>query len=258
MGLAVLAVAQDRRRWPWLAGAVVLAGLALGPYLTWRGHILTSPEGTRLLTPLGYAIAWLPDLGRYSRWYRAAPVAGLLLAPLIATVPRRAWLRALVAGGLVAETLTLAPMAWPLLHTPLPSPIPADLLVGEGALLELPASSAQVPAGGAWRDVNLLMQPGHGRPIAGSLHGEDPSAAGREASRLVRLLARQGGFLTAGHRAVQAGGFRWLAVYPQQEVIPPQAREHLRRCLGAPLVDRPDLWVYDLEHPRLPCTAVDP
>ena len=104
LGAAVLifsAVAVWRRRelWPWVAGALGLTVLALGPWLIMKGVPVQVGEG-RLMTPLGWIIVGVPFLGRLTHWYRAASVAVLLLAAPVSTLAR-GWRGTLALGAVI-------------------------------------------------------------------------------------------------------------------------------------------------------------
>ncbi len=165
----VAAVNRRRELWPFLAGSVVFSVLALGPWLYFGGEVLRV-GGEPLLAPAGLLEEAWPELTRFTRWYRAGSVAALLLAPLVSTWRGRSSL--LVAALVVADTLILAPMPWPLVSAPMPS---VEGLEGEGALMEVPPFFVGEPEGDAWRDQNVLAQTLHGRPIAGSMMGLGPA-----------------------------------------------------------------------------------
>ena len=244
LAAAIIAVARDRRRWPWLAGAAVLVALALGPHLYLQGHAI-EVGGRPLLGPAGGLILALPFFGRVTRWYRAAAIAGLLLAPLVSLAGRRRGWGVAVAIGLVLDTLLLAPLEWPLHATPLPQAPDPALLDGEGALLEFPMQTNDPPPG-KWRDRGALGQTLHGHPIGGTIMGLPLAEPTREVGRVTRGLVYQGALPEAERAELLDNGFRWLVVYPEHRSIPSEAPDRLEGCLGAPLETKSDLWVYDL------------
>ena len=165
----IAAVRRHRHLWPFLAGSIAFSVLALGPWLYLGGEALRV-GGDPLLAPAGLAIKGWPELSRFTRWYRAGAVAALLLSPLVSTWRGRP--AALVAALLLADTLILAPLPWPLVSTPLPS---VEGLEAEGPLMEVPPFVVGEPDDGSWRDHNVLAQTLHGRRIAGSMMGLGPS-----------------------------------------------------------------------------------
>ena len=56
----------------------------------------------------------IPVLGRLTRWYRAGAVATLLLVPAAATAVRRPAGVIVLCVAVLADTLLLAPLAWPI------------------------------------------------------------------------------------------------------------------------------------------------
>lgn len=207
--LAVVAVARDRSRWPWLAGAVGFALVSLGLYVTVRGELVAVGDGY-LLAPMGALAKVAPPLLRFTRWYRAAAVAGLLLAPLVAVALGRG--RVVVGALLVADACLLAPRAWPIVHFDArPSPVWAAL-DGEGAVVELPPVQwSFVPEGGV-RDENLLQQTWHGRANSGTFFNLSGGAANStEVTALFRLAMGQGAAKDAPLR-LAGMGYRWLVV----------------------------------------------
>ena len=252
--LGALAVRADRRRLPWLLGALAFALLSLGPYLYLGGTALRL-GGRPLLGPAGVLTLLLPPLGRLTRWYRAGAVASLLLAPLAATWAGRGWRKPLVAALLLADSLLAAPLAWPLHHAPM---IPAALtapLIGEGAIFELPRTTTGQPPPGAWRDRTALAQTVHGHPLAGTIMGlvGSPEAAAHQQS--VLRLAREGGWRLEDRRRLLAQGYRWIALLPRELPLPASSLENLNACLGSPIVRSPDyiVWTLDGAHAQEDC-----
>lgn len=242
---ALAAVLADRRRWPWLAGALGLTLLAFGPYLYLQGVALRLGDRP-LLGPAGLATLALPTLGRLTRWYRAGAVATLLLAPLVSTWGRRR--AALVlAPLLVLDALILAPLAWPLHASPLPDAAPYLALEGEGAIFELPRTTTGQPPPGAWRDLTALAQTRHGRPVAGTIMGLDgsPEAALHQQS-LLRLV-REGAWRAEDRARLRADGYRWVAVLPEWFRLPEQGLDNLNRCLGVPVARSREVILWTLE-----------
>ena len=252
LGLAVAAVVRDRRRWPWLAGAALYAGLALGPYLYLGGEVLRL-GGRPLLGPAGLAtLAW-PLLGRITRWYRAGAVASLLLAPLIATWGSTRRRAVGLAAALVVDALLLAPLAWPLHHNPPPEVAPYLQLEGEGAIFEMPRTTTAEPPPGAWRDRTALVQAFHGRPLAGTIMNlQDPPGVLRHHRAMLQLVRT--GELPAGDRARLVGdGFRWLAWVSTYLPLTETMRANLERCLGPPVARGRETTIYALDRAEAGC-----
>ena len=249
--VAVWAVWRRPGLWPWLAGALGASVIALGPWLMFQGAPVQGPGGGRLMTPLGWAILAVPDLGRLTHWYRAAAVGVILLA-----VPVSVWARGkrrgLVVGLLVLLDLGLcAPMKWPLESARVPDAAVFDVLDGPGALLTLPASTTRKPNLGFWRDRIQLDQVHHGRPVAGlTSWGGQPAPAGAHAQMLVAGIAETGGLDSQEQAAFSGSGFRWLAVYHRHLQHDPYRRSRIDGCLGDPIATSRDVWIYSLEHLR--------
>jgi hypothetical protein len=189
IALAVLAVARDRRRWPWLAGAAGLIALALGPWLMVWGSPVPVGDGY-VAAPVGVSAQVFPGLLRITRWYRAAAVAGLLLAPLVAvSVPRLRGAGFAVSLLLLLDSCALAPRAWPVAHF---DGRPSSVWAGmkrPGAVVELPPVQFWfIPEGGV-RDANLLEQTWHGRATTASFFNLSGGAADSAEVRSLMALA---------------------------------------------------------------------
>jgi hypothetical protein len=249
--MAGLAVWRRRHLWPWLAGALCMALIALGPWLLVGGVPVQGADGGRLMTPLGWLVIAVPFLGRLTHWYRAAAVGVLLLAVPVSTLAR-SWRGASAIGAIVLLDLALcAPMAWPLVSTPVPDASVFDALQGSGAMLTLPSSTTDRPNLGYWRDRIQLDQVRHGRPVAGvASWGGQLAPAGAHAQMLVEGVAEHGRLERAEQAAFAGSGFRWLVVY--HKVLPhdPRRRVRLERCLGAPIGEDRQVWIFSLEQLR--------
>jgi hypothetical protein len=249
---------QPRLRLP-LAGIGLLLLLGLGPWLSLAGRPVEL-GGEALMAPAGWLMLAIPPLARLSRWYRAALLAGLLLAPLAAAAAgqdRRA--RALLAAALLADTLLLAPLAWPLPATPLPGAALVEALedLPPGALLELPLSTTGSPPPGDWRDVGPLLQTRHGRPLGGAMMGLPPSEQARRAQRAVLELARGGGMSPRERQALTEAGFRAVLVRTRFVQLPPEGPERLSLCLGPLLHEEEGLRLHAIEEGSRPCEPRD-
>jgi hypothetical protein len=252
--LAALAALLVRRSlWPWLLGALLATAVALGPFLYLGGELLR--VGDHALAGPALLLSKLPGLHSMTHWYRAAPVAGLLLAAAVSTCGGRRW-APLLGALILADALLLAPFAWPHASFAPPAPGIAAQLAGPGALLEIPHTTQGDPPAGAWRNVGGLHQLDHGRPISSTvmrLEAAQPPVLDQRA-----LQALQRGELTSNdRRRLLDAGFRWLALYPAyhpRQAPPPQAGP-LERCLGPRVLSHQELWVFALDTPGAACPA---
>lgn len=238
--LAGWAVAQDRRLWPWLVGALLMSSLSLGPYLYFKGQVVEA-LGHIALGPAGFLMQALPPLARLTRWYRAGAVASfLLIVPLLELAKGARWRAPVIAVLILADLLFSAPLQWPLHHHPLPTALPPG-----GPLLEFPAFTTMTPPPGSWRDHSALSQTQHGRPIPGTFM----EAPGREASAAIRHtqeLALRGSLPASAIRKLRAQGWEALVVHP--DLLPPHSGwERTLSCLGEPTLRADDAVLYSLE-----------
>jgi len=242
---AGLAVARRRQLWPWLLGALAAAAVALGPRLYLNGQLLRVAD--HALPGPAQLLAELPLLGSMTHWYRAAPVAGLLLAAVVSTWGWRRW-SPLLALALLVDATLLAPFSWPhRAHAP-PGQGAALELVGPGAMVEIPYSTQSDPPPGAWRNAGGLHQLAHGRPISSTVMLLAPETPSWVQGPVLHTLQARGVLRREDRQRLLDAGFRWLAVYPQFK--PRRAASldpaPLERCLG-PMVGRSDdLWLFDL------------
>lgn len=257
---AIVVVWRQPRRWPWLAGIVGLVLVALGPHLSVAGRPVDLGSGP-LLAPAGMLIAAAEGLGRITRWYRAAGVASLLLAGLVAAAPRSGRTALLLAGGLVLDALLLAPVAWPRPSSPMPPATPWGELPAParvpGAILELPLTTSGSPGPGSWRDVGALDQTHHGRPVGGNLLGQPPSAAARRGNRAVQRLMLSGELPASEGAAIVDAGFAWLVLRPHYLRLGDQAWQHLESCFGPALFADEDMRIHALGGGSQGCPASD-
>lgn len=241
--MAVVAVVRQRRRWPWLAGALALALLSLGPWLVVWGHPLSLGDGS-VSAPAG-ALGWLlPPLQRLTRWYRAAAVAGMLLAPLVAMALEGRW-RWLAGGLVLADALLLSPGAWPVHHFDArPSGVWAQL-DRPGAVVDLPPDQYWfVPEGGV-RERNLLEQTWHGRPSAATFFNLSGGAAGSPPVRDLLALAKgRKRALVHDPQHLADLGYAWVVLDLTR--IPDARTDRLEEALGPPVAQDERYLVYEL------------
>lgn len=238
--LAGLALRRQRALWPWVAGAGAFVVLSLGFHLYLGGEVLRLGEAP-LLAPVGVLTQAFPELGRLSRWYRAAGVAFLLLAPLAALACRPRWL----LGIVLVDLLWLSPVPWP--HAQVRSEFAAELsqLEGPGALLEVPHHQDHA-ARRADTDENLLAAVSHGRPLSGSFLGIPGWVAREPRYMALQRVGQSGGDPDEALRFFHGEGFRYLAWYPEYARLSPQGRRDLDEALGPPVLRRSELVVWRL------------
>jgi len=257
LAVSVVVVARDRRRWPWLVGALGLTALALGPHLSLAGQPLRL-GGAPLLGPAGLLIQALPAAGRLTRWYRSSAVAALLLVPLLARAARGGPRRSLpLAAALVVDALLLAPVAWPRPHAALPDAAAWAQLPSPGAepgaILDLPLSTSGTPRAGDWRDAGPAGQVLHGRPIGGAMMGLAPSPEARQGQRLVQELLRGAPVDPAALARLRRQGFAFVAIRTDYLPLGLEGGARLDAALGPAVVDEASLRVHRL---RLPSAEV--
>ena len=230
--LAIAAVAADKRRWPWLAGAAAFVVLSFGLVLAVRGVYVTVGGGV-LLAPVGFLAQVCPPLLRFTRWYRAAAVAALLLAPLVGLAGSRrpGW----VIVALIMDACWLAPRAWPVrTFDARPSPVWAAM-PDPGAVAELPPVQwAFVPEGGV-RDQNLLEQTWHGRASSGTFFNLSGGAAssGELAAMMDTALGK--GPAGVAPQRLAGLGYRYVVV-DRTRFKGDLSESSLAASLGAPLL----------------------
>lgn len=246
VGAALLAVARDRARWRWLAGALAFVALGLGPWLSLGGQDV-EVAGRDVAGPAGWLILAIPALGRITRWYRAAAVGHLLLAALASTLGTGSRLRALgLVAAMAVDATLLAPLRWPLQSTPAPT-VAAYEALPPGAVLELPRRTSGEPPPGQWRDRTALAQTLHGRAVVGTIMGlpEPTGAAGWQSH--VETLMRTGRARAEHLADLRRAGLRGLALLVRYRAPPPDAVKNLNKCLGPPVARDDEVWMYDLE-----------
>jgi hypothetical protein len=242
--VALIAVARDRRRWPWLAGSVAFSLLSLGTELYVHGRVVTLGEGV-LLAPAGVLVRGCPPLlGWVAHWYRAGAVAALLLTPLVAS-QGRGWRGPVLAALVLIDSLVGAPRAWPL-PTGVPPSIPALRQLEPGAFVEFPRQGGPPKELSEWRYRNVLAQMDHGHPLAGAMM-DFPVGEEAQQAYLALNLVTQGQPLPERRRErLLELGFRWVVVHNPQLGRAERAALELQRCLGEPVVSEPAVRVFDL------------
>lgn len=239
---------QWRLCWPWLVGAAVAAGLSLGPFVVWKGQVVT--VGTAELWAPAAFLEWMPVLGRLSRWYRASAVAVLLLVPVgVHAVRGRAVGVAMLVGMLVVVDARLG--------SPVPLPVPVTpLLHGDwdrlsGPVVELPAVH---PLGvvGATADENLLLQTLHGQPGSGTIDARAGAASDHPGLRLLERVLRvappdAGALVESARRQLVASGYRHLLLYETR--LPGGSVGRIADHLGPAQELAPGVWAIGLSAP---------
>lgn len=231
-----------------LLGVLVLILLGLGPWLSLAGRPVEL-GGQPLMGPAGWLMLAIPPLSRLTRWYRAAILAGLLLAPLVARAADSRRARLLLAAGLLLDVLILAPIPWPRQATPLPGGELVEAIdsLPEGALLELPLATSGSPPPGEWRDIGPLLQVVHGRPLGGAMMGLPPSEEARRGQRAVLELLRGGGMRPRERAALHQAGFRGVLLRTRFLQLSPDSAAILERCLGPVRFDRGDILLVEID-----------
>ena len=243
IGLAVLAVVRDRRRWPWLVGALAFVAASLGPWLIIAGSPIGSAEDGFLVAPVGVVAKWFPPLLRVTRWYRAAAIAGLLLAPLVALALSGRW-RWLTLGILALESVVFAPRAWPMLSFDASADPVWAQLHRPGAVAELPAVQWSFTPEGAVRDENLLQQVWHGRPNSGTFFNLSGGAADSRELRALSDLAR--GKAADVQQIERLAGLGYAYVVIDRRRFERLDMGRLRGALGDPVAASPRYVVFGL------------
>jgi hypothetical protein len=250
--VAVIAVARDRGRWPWLAGALAFSLLSLGTELYLHGRLVTVGEGI-LLAPAGVLVKAFPALlGWVAHWYRAGAVAALLLVPLVAS-QGRGWRGPVLAALVLGDSLVGAPRAWPL-PTGVPPSVPALSLLEPGAFVEFPRQGRPPKDLTSWRYWNALVQMGHGHPLAGAMMDYPVGEEAQHAYLAVNLVT-QGAPLSEHRRELLLDrGFRWVVVHKHQFMRAERGVAALRGCFGEPVVHDSTVVAFDLKRrgPRCP------
>ncbi len=242
---------RDRKkRWPWLVLAATMVALSLGPYLMVRGEAVVWGNHP-LAAPAGIAIVAVPLLGRITRWYRASAVAVQMLVPLASrAVDDARWQVVLVLTVLV-DVLCLAPLAWPLTTTALPTATALAALPPGSALLELPTATSGQPPPNHWRDESVLLQTIHHHPIGGSMMGMGASPRAEQTTQAVRVLMRRENLTEDAAAAFEEQTFSHLLVHLGFHPLPPDARERLAECFGPP-IHSDDRYLIHALHPVSP------
>lgn len=255
LGLPGLLLAAYGRRAGARSHALLIglfAVLSLGFYLVVAGRI-PRVYGRPLLLPAGLLAELHPLFGQSPRYYRAAMVAALLLAPLVASgllrLAGRAGGRAPFALaaliGLVAiDSLLVAPLPWPRQTLEYSVPAPLLALGDEAPLLELPRPRANAwktqssEGASAVRHPSLIYQTGHGHPMGANPYTSsqgptDRPAADALADRLVEAVERGDSAAVQALREEARGmSFGWLVHLEGGR--DPRLSLSLRRALGAP------------------------
>ena len=249
---ATIVVFKQRKRWPWLVGALFFAVLSLGPWLVWKG-IPVRVGGEPLFAPAGWMASYLPFFSRISHWDRAGAVAALLLVPLVSLAPTlrpQRWIGPALAALLLLDRAIGFPVDWPLPSSSGPdTEVYASLSKKQGAVLVLPSRfSDHLGPRARWRDPSLVAQLYHGHPISeAAAMGHKRAAAGQHAGDLLQRLGRTGR-VDRGHQdAFKGPGFVWLAVYNRHMRTDSSRDRAWRSCLGGVVAQTSDVTLYRLD-----------
>ena len=260
--LAAVGAALDRRARPWLAAALAVLTLSLGPYLVWDHR--PDAMDSAVMLPAGW-LEWLaPPLRFLWGWNR---IGALATAPLAAAAAFgaaalsqrlqtvRAQVLVIVVLGLVvdhAQVRAPAGVSGSSFPPALPPPVAEALdALPPGALLQLP-----------FDDFHMTWQLIHGRPIAESLEIEPVRQQSWITQQVERLLFElppgapvpddlRGPMAAACMRQDAARladqGFTVLMVH--REAIPERhldVARFLAEGLGPPAVDSPTVVAFTL------------
>lgn len=252
LGVLLLALIGVARR-PTLRGAAAGVGLcvalSLGAWVQLGGLPIGGVDDP-LRGPVGLLTSAWPELGRISRWGRAAGLAALALAPLAAAgLPRGPRGRALVTALLLVDLVALSPLPWPARLAPLPfvpAAVRAALPPARPAVFTWPPSTTGAPPPGRWRDETALAQLIHGHPVGGTIMNAPMSPEVERAfARLQRALPA-GADLRPALRPLAEAGFGRLWVDLGRVHLPPESRSALTACLGPPAEEGPLAVVWEL------------
>ncbi|MBM4391356.1 MAG: hypothetical protein FJ090_09560 [Deltaproteobacteria bacterium] len=221
VGLAVLG---GRAALPYLGMAMPLWVLALGHWLRAGGELLAD-----FPMPAGWLVSTFDSAQFVTHWYRAAGPATVLLAAAAATGASRARLPAAVlAAGILADSLWLSHTRWPRVAAPLSfPPEAAEMSAMEGPIFELPVDANRgSPERAGSRRPYWIYQLRHHQPVAEHYEGAD--AALRLSGQARALQAACGGLPRPRPGAPDEGstapgsegvslhdlGFRHVVVHP--------------------------------------------
>jgi len=214
-------------------GALTFAALALGPFLVVGGEVVT--VGLAELRPPAAVLEQVPVLSRLSRWYRAAAVAVLLLAPLagLAVTGRRLRWSLGLAVLIVADARFGMPVAWP--GPTVRMPAPSDWVVIEGPVAEVP-SVHPLHSPGHIADYNLLAQIFHEQPSLSTIDARPGNRVQGGLPAIERALRQlpsdADALLRSGVKQLADDGFDHLVVYPAHLRREAEAMRMLRNTLG--------------------------
>jgi hypothetical protein len=235
-----------------VVGVITFVALSWGPWLLHDGDWVTI-GGEKVAGPVSWLQTLAPPLERLTRWHRAAAVACLLCAPLVAASIRRPGVAAVAALALLADARLGAGIG--LRPSTLVMPDAEALAVIDGPVMELPNDhSANLP--GRVLGENLLAQTLHGQPTDAVLY---PSPADPETSlaahTLTQAILRADAGPTVDDRRAAASlaaarGARWLLVWPARFGL--SDTPGLTAALGPPAGAGPGLVIYRLPEPPSP------
>ena len=235
-----------RRAAPFVVGVIGFVLLSWGPRLLHDGDWLMM-GGEKVAGPVSWLVQLLPPLERLTRWHRAAAVACLLCAPLVASATRRPGIAAGLALLLLLDARLGAGVGRRLPSSPMPDA--QALAVLDGPVMELP-NDHSANLSGRMLGENLLAQTLHGQPTDAVLY---PSPADPETHlvehTLIQAIRRPDAGPTASDRHAAASlaaarGFRWLLVWPGRFDL--VETPGLTEALGPPAASTPGLVIYRL------------
>jgi hypothetical protein len=211
----------------------VAALLALGARLDIAGHA----------TGVTLPGAWIAWLGPQNLYRLAGLTTACALAAAALGLRRCAWWAPLV----LAEGLFAAPLAArvPTVADPV-GELEAWLADREGAVIDLPLELLQRSAPADHEQRNLMLQTGHGLPIASSLYLAPTRIDGADLVHIDRCVS-EALELDLPTEALVAAGFRWVVLDTEGLRDPERSIQVLQDWLGpAELeVDQRSVWALE-------------
>ncbi|MBK9369269.1 MAG: hypothetical protein IPN01_23715 [Deltaproteobacteria bacterium] len=241
-----------RRAAPFAVGVITFVVISWGPWLLHDGEWV-SIGAEKTPGPVLWLSQLVPPLGRLNRWHRAAAVACLLCAPLVAAAIRRPGVAAVAALVLLADARLGAGVGLQPASSPMPDA--EALAVLDGPVMELPNDHSANLSGRVLGE-NLLAQTLHAQPSDAVLY---PSPADPQTHlvehTLTQAIHRADAGPTAQDRRAAASlaaaqGYRWLLVWPERLGV--RETPGLTAALGPPAAAAPGLVIYRLPDPPSP------
>lgn len=241
-----------RRGAPFVIGALTFIVISWGPWLRHDGGWVLAGEG-KVAGPALW-LTWLaPPLERITRWHRAAAVACLLCAPLVAAAIRRPGPAAAAALLILLDARLGAGLGLTLPTIQLPDA--QALAVLDGPVMEIPNDHSESVRGLVLGE-NLLAQTLHGQPSDAVLYPLPGVPEARLAQHsLSQAIQRPDAGptaqdLRAAAALIASHGARWLVVWPGRLGV--TGTPGLTQAFGPPAASAQGLVIYRLPEPPSP------